>query len=132
MEDHQQSEQGTDEERFWQQQFAGGFPVLDLPTDRSRPALKTYSGGMVERTIGENTVSGLRKIAAKNQSSFFQLMLTGFSAYVSRISSQDEFIVTMPTAGQSALEQHELIGHCVNDLPLCFNVDAQQTKHQRQ
>ena len=124
MQDYQSSEKGKREARYWRSQFGEQFPTLDLPTDRVRPPLKTYAGGMVETRVEPETVKRLRTVAARNRSSFFQIMLAGFGAYLSRISGQDDFTVTMPTAGQSALEQHDLIGHCVNDLPIRFHIDS--------
>ena len=127
MDAYHQSAAGKSEDEYWRGQFADTFPVLDLPVDRVRPPLKTYAGGLVEKKIDADIVQALRKVAAQNKSSFFQIMLAGFGAYLSRVSQQDDFVVTMPTAGQSALEQHELIGHCVNDLPIRFKVDGKRS-----
>ena len=37
----------TAQEAYWLAKFAGPSPVLDLPTDRPRPSLRTYGGPLV-------------------------------------------------------------------------------------
>ena len=47
------------------------------------------------------------------------MLLAGFQTLLSRLSGQDDIVVGIPSAGQAALDEHEvLVGHCVNFLPL--------------
>ena len=125
MTEYHNGEEGKTDGEFWKRQFVDSIPTLDLPTDRPRTKLKTFNGERVDRVFDRELISDLRAIGAKNRSSIFHVMLTGFNAYLSRITEQDDFSIGIPTAGQSALEQHELIGHCVNTLPVRFQTDSE-------
>ncbi|MEO0854724.1 MAG: condensation domain-containing protein, partial [Cyanobacteria bacterium J06648_11] len=39
-----QGERFAEQLDFWKQQMAGGRPVLQLPTDRPRPAVQSFAG----------------------------------------------------------------------------------------
>ena len=124
MSQYEQSELGKKDEEYWAQQFADGVPVLDLPTDRPRPKLKTFSSQRCDYRILASNVFALKKAGAKSGCSLFNFVLAGFNAYLSRISGQTDLVIGFPTAGQSAMSFPNLIGHCVNAVPFraCINL----------
>src|SRR5271157_71830 len=57
---------GPDGERlwaYWREQLAGQLPILDLPTDRPRPAFSTYQGASHDFTLDAELSSGLKALA---------------------------------------------------------------------
>ena len=48
----------------------------------------------------------------------FVTLLAGYQALLHRLSNQNDIVVGIPTAGQSLLDDGNLVGHCVNFLPL--------------
>ena len=52
-------------ENFWVSKFSYGAPVLDLPVDRPRPAMKTYKGAMEKITIDPERFERLKKASPK-------------------------------------------------------------------
>ena len=44
---------------YWKEALAG-LPVLELPTDRPRPAVPSYRGGRVAFELGEELTRGLK------------------------------------------------------------------------
>lgn len=132
MEQYLPSDAGKSDEAFWVKQFRGGrvpsdgqtdIPVLDLPVENARPALRTYEARRYDHSIGSELTERIRKVGAKHGCSLFNTMLAAFSAYVARISETYDFCVGIPTAGQAAMDMPELIGHCVNTMPLRTKVD---------
>jgi hypothetical protein len=99
MESYFDSNEGKADEAFWVDQFADQIPVLDLPIERSRPALRTYYGRRYDHQFSTELVEKVRKIGAKSGCSLFNTMLAAFNAYVARISGNDDFCVGIPTAG---------------------------------
>ncbi len=105
-------------EAYWLQQFAERPPVLDLPTDRPRLAVKSFAGATERHKIGKALHQSLRKSGAKQGSTLFATLLTGFQALLCRLTGQDDVVVGIPAAAQSLEEGKSLVGHCVNFLPL--------------
>jgi amino acid adenylation domain-containing protein len=105
-------------EAFWLDQFNTPAQPLELPTDRARPALRSFSGASRCRRIDTALYQAVKKAGARQGSTLFVTLLAAFQAFMGRLSNQDEVVVGVPTAGQSLLEDQILVGHCVNFLPI--------------
>jgi amino acid adenylation domain-containing protein len=111
-------EEAAKTESFWLGQYREPVKTLDLPTDRPRPALKSYSGSSRCRRIEASLYQSLKKSGAKAGNTLFVTLLGAFQALIGRLCDQPEVVVGVPTAGQSLLEDQILVGHCVNFLPI--------------
>jgi amino acid adenylation domain-containing protein len=105
-------------EAFWLDQFKVPAQALQLPTDRVRPAIKTFSGASRCRRIDAKIYQAVKKAGARHGSTLFVTLLAAFQALMGRLADQEEVVVGVPTAGQSLLEDQILVGHCVNFLPI--------------
>jgi amino acid adenylation domain-containing protein len=122
--------EGAEVEKFWLEQFKQTAPLLDLPTDRPRPAMKEYKGATYRAKIGADAYNAIKKLGAKQKCTLFVTLLSGFQILLSRLSGQDDIVVGIPTAGQSLVEDQVLVGHCVNFIPLRGNPAAESTAAQ--
>jgi amino acid adenylation domain-containing protein len=115
-----QQSQNDDQEvaNYWLERFEQIPPVLELPTDRPRPAVKTFNGATYRTRVDATTYKQIRHAGAKHGCTLFSTLLTGFVALLHRLTSQNDLVVGIPTAGQSLLEGGNLVGHCVNFLPI--------------
>ena len=113
-------------ESFWLSQFKGEIPVLELPADRQRPALKTYAARREDVVLPRELVSEVRRAGAKAKASLFATLLGGFVALLHRLTGQEDIVVGIPAAGQSIGGHDQLVGHCVNTLPLRSSVHLKQ------
>jgi len=116
----QQSEAAHDEEvaAYWRKQFEQLPPVLELPTDRPRPAVKSFKGATYRARIDAAVYKQIRQAGAKQGCTLFATLLTGFASLLHRLTAQSDIVIGIPTAGQSLLENGNLVGHCVNFLPI--------------
>lgn len=105
-------------EAFWLRTYATPVMPLELPADHSRPAVKSFRGATERHRIGADLYKAVKRMGAANGCTLFVTLLAAFQALVGRLADADEVVVGVPTAGQSALEDEILVGHCVNFLPL--------------
>ena len=105
-------------ENFWVSKFAGRSPRLELPTDRPRPATKSYRGATFHGSLDRALYEDLKKLSAKNGCSLYVELLSSFQLLLHRLTGQPEVVVGISTAGQSLIEGASLVGHCVNFLPM--------------
>lgn len=110
-------------EKFWAEQFKGEIPILQLPYDRPRPIVKTYAALREDVSLPKELVTKLKAAGAKQRASLFNVLLSGFVAMLHRLSSQDDIVVGIPSAGQSAAGLSSLVGHAVNTLPVRARLD---------
>ena len=124
MTDYHNSDQRLADQEYWTDRFSDSIPVLDLPIVDKRPTLKTFAAGRHDHMIGVDLVGRLKKLGAKSGCSLFNTMLAAFQSYVSRISNNNDFSLGIPTSGQATMDFPDLLGMCVNTIPLRSSVDA--------
>jgi amino acid adenylation domain-containing protein len=117
LESQKGSAEVAESEDYWVKQFAETAPVLELPVDRPRPAVKTYNGSMESRVMDPARFKQLKKVSAQRGSTLFATLLAGFKVLLHRLSGQDDIVVGIPAAGQTIVGCNELVGHCLNFLP---------------
>jgi amino acid adenylation domain-containing protein len=103
---------------YWLAQFKNGAPVLELPTDRPRPPVKTYSAAMESRKMSPERFARLKKATPQLGGTLFTTLLSAFATFVHRLTGQDDVVIGIPAAGQTMIGCSELVGHCLNFLPL--------------
>jgi amino acid adenylation domain-containing protein len=114
------------DEAYWLSRFAGEIPVLELPTDRPRPAQRSFASAREDHVLDEELLAALRRLGARRGVSLFATLLASFSGLLSRVTGQADVVVGIPAAGQAVVGSDDLVGHCVNTLPLRFDIDPLQ------
>ncbi|MBU8974939.1 amino acid adenylation domain-containing protein [Lysobacter sp. MMG2] len=114
------------DEAYWLKRFADGGPVLDLPTDRTRPTRRTFASIREDHILDNELVAAVRRLGARQGASLFATLLAGFAGLLSRLTAQNDVVIGIPAAGQSVDGHDHLVGHCVNLLPLRFELDQAQ------
>ncbi len=105
-------------EAYWLGEFASPAPVLDLPTDRPRPAVKTYAGATIRRTVSGSLAKAVRQAGAREGCTLFATLFAVFTALLHRLTGQEDLVVGIPAAGQAGDGCEDVVGHCVNFLPI--------------
>lgn len=103
---------------FWKEKLSGELPVLNLPTDRPRPAVQTFKG--VSKTIEfqPELTQKLKQISEQHGATLYMTLLAAFNVLLHRYTGQDDLIVGTPTTGRSRNELTPLVGYFVNPLPI--------------
>jgi amino acid adenylation domain-containing protein len=102
----------------WRTELAGLPALLDLPTDRPRPAVQSYHGAIRSWRWGGGLAEKLSSLARHWDTTPFVLLLAGLAALLARHSGQDDLCIGTPTAGRQLVEVEGLIGLFVNTLAL--------------
>lgn len=106
------------DERYWLDQYSDDIPVVELPTDRRRPAQRSFRATRVERSLDPDLEPRLREAAAANDSTFFGFLQGGFEVLLQRLTGQEDLVVGITAAGQAMIGRENLVGHCVHLLPV--------------
>jgi amino acid adenylation domain-containing protein len=101
---------------YWHGRLAGAPPLLELPTDRPRPAVQSARGASVGFALAPEVARSLQGLARGQGATMFMVLLAGFQALLARISGVEEVSVGTPIAGRTRSEVEDLIGFFVNTL----------------
>ena len=108
-------------EKYWHSLYEQSAPVVDLPTDNPRPALRTFESEHLDFVLNSELVASIKKISLDTSTSLNTTMLASFEVFLSQVTGQNDIVVGVPAAGQPVTGMNCLIGHCVNLLPLRSN-----------
>ncbi|MBD2166654.1 amino acid adenylation domain-containing protein [Calothrix membranacea FACHB-236] len=113
----QQSPEMKKARAYWLEQFAT-VPVLELPSDRPRPSIFTYTGARENIALTSSLYNDLKNLSSQRGYTLFTILLGSFMAFLQRLANQQDIVVGIASAGQSAIAGKYLVGHCVNLLPI--------------
>ncbi|MCQ8242265.1 amino acid adenylation domain-containing protein [Rhizosaccharibacter radicis] len=109
---------------YWRGQLAGAPALLELPTDRARPARQDFRAGFAPVVLDADITRGLRRLARRHGVTLHSVMLAAWAAVLARLAAQDEVVIGIPVSGRGRPELEELIGFFVNTLPLRIALDT--------
>ncbi|MGN8278714.1 condensation domain-containing protein, partial [Pseudomonas sp. SMN5] len=112
---------------YWTDVLGGEQPLLELPTDRPRPARQSYAGARLGIGLAPELNQQLRQLAQAEGCTLFMVLLASFQALLHRYSGQADIRVGVPIANRNRLETEGLIGFFVNTQVLKAEVDTQQS-----
>lgn len=102
---------------YWAERLAD-CPVLELPTDRPRPAVRGSAGAALTLTLDAALAARVGRLAKDQRVTPFMTMLTAFEILLARHSGQHEVTVGSPVAGRANVEFEDMIGYFVNTVVL--------------
>lgn len=114
----QQKEGYQKQEAYWLKRLEGELPVLELPADKPRPAVRSFAGGSVSCTLDAETASGLHRIARDHGSTLYMVLLAAYNTLLARLSGQEDIIVGSPIAGRPHKDLEPILGMFVNTLAI--------------
>ncbi|MEV5838966.1 amino acid adenylation domain-containing protein [Nocardia sp. NPDC052112] len=107
---------------YWRTALADLPDELNLPADRPRPALRTFTGGRTEFEIDPLVHTGLVRLARRHNVTMFMVVHAALSVFLARMSGTDDIAIGTPVAGRGAAELDDMIGMFVNTLVLRLRV----------
>jgi amino acid adenylation domain-containing protein len=102
---------------YWKKQLHD-IPILNLPTDRTRPARQSFHGARLPITLPESLTSAINELSHRQSVTPFMILLAAFHLLLHRYSGQDDVVVGSPIANRSRTALESLIGFFVNTLVL--------------
>ncbi|MGD9732353.1 MAG: amino acid adenylation domain-containing protein [Desulfamplus sp.] len=103
---------------YWHEKLKGEIPVLNLPTDFTRPLVRTYSGAVVRTEIPADQIQEFNRFCSKNRASLFTGLAALLKVLLFRYTSQEDIIIGSPVAGRDHADLEGQIGFFVNTLAL--------------
>ena len=86
---------------YWRKQLEGAPAVLELPTDRPRPAVQSYRGALISGELPKPLSAALKELSRAEGATLFMTLLAAFQTLLHRYSGSDQIVVGSPIAGSS-------------------------------
>ena len=111
---------------YWRHHLAG-ITVLDLPTDRPRPAVKSQRGRVYEFPVPEAVFAGMERLCRGRRVTAFMIWLAALQVFLHRYSGQTDVTVGTPVAGRHHWEFEGSIGLFIDTLVLRGDLSGNPT-----
>lgn len=109
---------------YWKQQLAGIPTVMELPTDRPHPPVRTHAGAHHTFHLSPLLTTNIHQLAKQAGVTPFMILLATLQILLQRYTGQDDIVVGSPIAGRNRSEIEGLIGFFVNTLVFRANLSG--------
>ena len=103
---------------YWKKQLTAAPLLLELPTDKPRPANPNFRGHSISFQINSELTEKLKLLSQKSGATLFMTLLAALNTLLFRYSGQNDILIGTPTANRNRQEIEPLIGFFVNTLVL--------------
>ena len=86
---------------YWKQQLSDAPAVLELPTDRPRPAVQTFRGASLSFDVSSALSAALLELSRQAGATVFMTLLAAFQTLLHRYTGQDDISVGTPIANRN-------------------------------
>jgi amino acid adenylation domain-containing protein len=122
----------TDEARapdlaFWRARLAGAPALIELATDRPRPAVAGHVGAGEPLLVPAPLAAALRARCREAGVTLFAGLLAAFAALLHRHGAGQDVVIGAPVAGRGRTELESTLGPFINTLPLRLDLPAAPT-----
>ncbi|WP_067503771.1 non-ribosomal peptide synthetase [Actinoplanes sp. TFC3] len=108
---------------YWKERLAG-LPTVDFPTDRPRPAQRTWAGETVTGTLSAELCERARRFATSGHVSFLATLSAALVVVLGRYTRQDDLAVGSVFSGRSRPELEQVVGYLANTVVLRFDASG--------
>ncbi len=115
---------------YWKAHLRGAPALLELPTDRPRPARMSHRGATEAFDWPNEFLDQLKSFSRGQDVTLYMTLLTGLQVLLHRYSGQEDICVGSPIANRNRAEIENLIGFFVNTLVLRTDLSGQPTFRQ--
>ena len=112
---------------YWRKQLEGAPVLMELPTDRPRPAVQSFGGAHQELHLNAGISNALRELGRREGMTLFMTLLAAFQVLLSRYTGEQDVVVGSPIAGRTRVEMEGLVGFFVNTLVLRTDLHGNPT-----
>ncbi|MEN0135295.1 MAG: amino acid adenylation domain-containing protein, partial [Rhodococcus sp. (in: high G+C Gram-positive bacteria)] len=113
--------------RYWTETLSGLPDLLELPTDRPRPAVPSQRGDTVRFDVPAATAAALEQTARDHGASVFMVLHAALAVVLSRLSATSDIAVGTPVGGRGEQHLDDVVGMFVNTLVLRTHVAAHES-----
>lgn len=106
------------QEDYWLQVYKKPVPILNMPTDYSRPPIQSFEGDEVSFRICSKIVEELHKVSIDSGTTLFMILLAAYNILLYKYTGQEDIVVGTPIAGRKHKDFENVMGMFVNTLAI--------------
>ncbi|WP_444626224.1 amino acid adenylation domain-containing protein [Flavobacterium columnare] len=117
----------NEDKDYWLSVFSEQIPVLQLPSFKPRPKVKSGNGKTILTQFSSSSLSKFQKVCQDNHATLFMGIKTLVDVLLFKYTNQKDIIIGTPIANRELQELENQIGFYANTLALRTNVEKTQS-----
>ncbi len=113
-----EGEEIKSQKEYWLAKLSGELPVLNLPTEKSRPLKQTFNGDRIEFILSNDMQYKLNDLCTNLHISLFMLLQGLVKVLLHKYTGQQDLIIGSPIAGRIHRDLENQIGFYLNNILL--------------
>jgi amino acid adenylation domain-containing protein len=109
---------------YWKRKMANAPPVLELPIDFARGAVRSSEGSVEAIAVSSQLTARLKLLGRTENASLFMTLLAAFQILMYRCTGQPDIVVGSAISGRKSIELENVVGLFVNSLPLRIDLSG--------
>ncbi|AZK48670.1 non-ribosomal peptide synthase/polyketide synthase [Paenibacillus lentus] len=106
------------QEEYWLNELSGELPVIDIATDRPRPAVQDSKGSLYHFKLDKILWNKIKHSVMNENTTTFMWMRAVFHIMLSKYTGQEDIIVGSPVAGRPHSDLQPIVGMFVNTIAI--------------
>ncbi|MGS2618251.1 amino acid adenylation domain-containing protein [Micromonospora sp. LZ34] len=103
---------------WWREHLRDAPTVLELPRDRPRPAVATYTGAEAAVRLTEATDRAVRELAERRGTTVAAVLLAGFGELLRRLTGGDDHVLGAIVADRRLAAFDDVVGFFIDTVPV--------------
>jgi amino acid adenylation domain-containing protein len=104
--------------RFWMNEFSDSVPVINIPSEKLRPAVKTFNGEQVRSVFSKEILERLYDFTTKSGGTLYTVLLSSVYSLLYKYTGQTDMVFATPVAGREHPDLAAQIGLFINTIPI--------------
>jgi surfactin family lipopeptide synthetase A len=106
------------DQEYWLSEFETMPHPLDLPTDRPRPDMFGFKGGVVNHALNRELSEQIQAYCSKNQLTAYMFYTGVYGVMLSKYAGQKDLVLGSPVSNRTTPELMDICGPFLETLPL--------------
>jgi amino acid adenylation domain-containing protein len=115
---------------YWKEHLKDAPALLELPTDRPRPAIQSFNGSSRSFVLPSALSKQVLALTRQEDVTLYMTLLTAFYILLHRYTGEKDIVVGTPMAGRIQAELEDLLGFFINTLALRTRLSGELTFRQ--
>lgn len=121
-------ESGTlDHQNYWSTKLQAPLTPINLPADRSRPAVKSFEGGVIFQLISDELIEKLKVLCNQEDTSLFVGLVSCIHSLIYHYTGVEDQVIGSPIAGREHTDLESQVGFYVNTLALRSQLQSESS-----
>jgi len=115
------------EEKYWMSVYKDKVPVLELPTNYSRPAVQSFEGKNILKKLNKEITKNIEETCKSLNITPYMLLIGTYYILLSEYSASNDIVIGTPVVGRNNEQVENIIGMFVNTLAIRNKVNQEET-----